>query len=70
LTFIEAKALLSRHYVEVNGLLQTPQYTDEKDKSLGIWDSVFLDGYDLHLPFGVNYYGPVLFVMKLDLLSG
>lgn len=68
LTFIKEKALVSRHYVEANGLVQTSQYTDSKDKRLGIWDSVFLDGYDLHKAYAINHYGPVLFLMKLDLL--
>jgi hypothetical protein len=68
LTFIHEGALLSRGYVEQNSLAQTDQYTDDKDKKLGIWDSVFLDGYDLHKAFDINLYGPVLFVINLDIL--
>lgn len=41
LTFIKAKSLLSRAYVEKNSLDQTEQYTDTKDKKFDIWDSVF-----------------------------
>src|SRR5688572_13876350 len=67
LSFIEKKALLSRSYIETNELVQTPQYTDDKDKKLNIWDSIFLDGWDLHKPFGINFYGPVLFVMDSKL---
>lgn len=69
LTFIEEGALLSRHYVESNGLFQTPQDSDEKDKHYGIWDDVFIDGVDNHFQHKRhNIYGPVLFVLKPELL--
>ena len=69
LSFIKEGALLSRDYVERNGLIQTEQYTDDKDKRLGIWDAVFLDGLDLHRKFGSrNKYGPILFHIELDVL--
>ncbi|OQP65419.1 hypothetical protein A3860_17295 [Niastella vici] len=69
LTYITNDALLSRHYVESLALVQTSQYTDEKDKELGIWDSVFLDGLDLHKKFvKPNKYGPILFYIDLSLL--
>ncbi|WP_332733848.1 hypothetical protein [Flavihumibacter sp.] len=69
LTFISEGALLSRAYVENNGLFQTEQYTDEKDKKLDIWDAVFVDGLDLHEKFSRrNKYGPVLFHMDLKML--
>lgn len=69
LTFISEGALLSRGYVETKGLTQTEQYTDTKDKVLGIWDSVFLDGIDLHRKFArPNKYGPILFYINLDIL--
>lgn len=69
LSFIANDALLSRGYVEQYDLIQTPQYTDDKDKKLGIWDSVFLDGLDLHKKYATrNRYGPVLFHIALDIL--
>src|SRR5688572_816090 len=69
LTFIAARALLSRGYVESHKLDQTEQYTDKKDKELGIWDSVFLDGLDLHKKYVTrNKYGPILFHIDLDML--
>jgi len=68
LTFIKEKAFVSRAYVEDGKLDQTDQYTDTKDKDLGIWDSVFLDAQDLHNHFGINHYGPVLFELDLKLL--
>jgi hypothetical protein len=70
LSFIKEGALLSRQYVEQNALIQTEQYTDEKDKRLGIWDSVFLDGLDLHKKFWRrNKYGPILFHIDLGILK-
>jgi phosphoglycerate dehydrogenase-like enzyme len=69
LTFIEQGALLSRHEVESKGLFQTPQDSDEKDKRYGIWDDVFIDGVDNHFQHKRhNVYGPVLFVLKPELL--
>lgn len=69
ITFIKHRALLSRHYVEANELIQTPQKSDDTDKVVGVWDHVFLDGADLHnLYRRPNNYGPVLFKMKLDML--
>ncbi|MCG2615253.1 hypothetical protein LZZ85_13210 [Terrimonas sp. NA20] len=68
LTFIQEDALLSRAYVEANLLDQTEQYSDGDDKRLGIWDAVFVDGWDLHKEFGRNNYGPVLFKFPIELL--
>lgn len=69
-TFINAKALLSRRYVEVNNLLQTKQRSDDEDKRFGVWDDIFLDGQDLHKRYKrANYYGPILFVLKLSILT-
>jgi len=71
-TFLEQGALLSRGYVEDHGLTQTPQYSDEADKKYGIWHRVFLDHVDIHYrggrKKGPNQYGPVLFVLNLDVL--
>lgn len=69
LSFIGEEALLSRDYIETNELIQTQQYTDQKDKCLGIWNSIFLDGTDLHEKFArINKYGPILFYIDLDIL--
>jgi hypothetical protein len=48
LLYVEQKSLLSRQYVEDNNLYQTSQYTDAKDKILGIYDDIFLDMVDIH----------------------
>lgn len=70
LTFIQQKALLSRRYVEHNNLVQTEQRSDTEDKRYNVWDDVFLDGLDLHKRYRTaNKYGPVLFVMKLEVLQ-
>ena len=69
LTYIEHRALLSRKYVDLNGLKQTVQTSDDKDKKVDVYDDLFLDGTDLHLKYRRNnLYGPVLFILKLDLL--
>jgi len=69
LTFINQNALLSRNHVEVNGLAQTEQKSDNEDRKFNVWDDVFLDGLDLHEKYSrPNKYGPILFVMKLELL--
>ncbi|QNN42621.1 hypothetical protein [Pedobacter roseus] len=68
-TFIEQGALLSRKYVEDNGLVQTEQDSDAIDKIYGIWDDVFLDGVDNHIAHKRdNIYGPVLFLLKPEIL--
>lgn len=68
-TFIEQGGLLSRHYVEENGLYQTPQTSDDIDKLFDVFDDVFLDTTDLHKHFSrQNHYGPVLFKFNLDLI--
>lgn len=69
LTFIRQKALLSRGFVETNNLVQTRQKSDKEDNQFNVWDDVFLDGLDLHSRYTrANHYGPVLFVLKLELL--
>lgn len=71
-TFLEHGALLSRGFVERNGLAQTAQGSDAIDKKFGIWDAVFLDHVDIHLRGGrvkgPNQYGPVLFTLDIDVL--
>ncbi|HNP69286.1 MAG TPA: hypothetical protein PKH16_15375 [Aequorivita sp.] len=70
ITFIENNALLSRNYVELNGLFQSAQKSDSEDKLFDVWDHVFLDGEDLHKRYKrANKYGPVLFRFKLDMLT-
>jgi len=70
ITFIENDALLSRHFVEENGLYQSPQKSDEEDKTYDVWDHIFLDGEDLHKRYATaNKYGPVLFRLSLDILN-
>jgi hypothetical protein len=70
ISFIKAGSLLTRKAVEDDPeLFQTPQNSDAKDKKHEVWDSLFLDGTDHHVVFSRrNYYGPVLFKIKLDLL--
>lgn len=69
-TFIENRALLSRHYVEINNFYQTPQDSGNEDKRYNVWDSIFLDGEDLHKRYNqANRYGPILFKLKLEMLN-
>jgi len=69
LTFIENRALLSRKYVQDNGLKQTPQRSDAEDVAYNVWDDVFMDGFDIHKKYKTpNKYGPILFVMKPEVL--
>lgn len=71
-TFLERGGLLSRGFVEHNGLKQTLQTPDEDDKKFGVWDRIFLDQVDIHERAGKkkapNQYGPVLFPLDLDIL--
>lgn len=68
-TFLRNGGLLSRGYVEDNGLLQTPQQSDDIDKKYGIQYDIFFDDCDIHLRSNnVNYYGPVLFKFSVDVL--
>ncbi len=68
-TFLSEAALLSRGYVQDNGLPQTPQASDSIDKKYRIWNDVFLDTIDIHVRASRrNYYGPVMFVLNIDLL--
>jgi hypothetical protein len=68
-TFLENGGLLSRQYAEAKQLFQTPQKSDSKDKELGIYNDVFLDGVNVSLSvLNYNFYGPVLFGFELELL--
>lgn len=69
-TFFSCGGLLSRGTVQDRNLLQTPQYTDELDQRYGIWYDIFLDSSDHHFRSrNVNYYGPVLFKLSLNVLT-
>jgi hypothetical protein len=69
LLYLEQKSLLSRQFVEENNLCQTLQYTDEKDKALGIYDNIFLDIVDIHSYLSrPNFYGPFLFIFDIEIL--
>ena len=71
-TFLEQGGLLSRGFVEDHHLQQTAQYTDQDDRKYAIWHLVFVDHVDIHerggRSRGPNKYGPVLFVLDLDIL--
>lgn len=70
ITFIEQCGLLSREYVEKNGLKQTEQYTDGTDKYFNIWNDIFFDTCDIHeRASNINQYGPVLFKLSLSILE-
>ncbi len=68
-TFLQQKGLVSRNYSEIRDLPQTSQYSDEADKRYGIWNDIFTDGADIHQRARYpNQYGPVLFVLPIDIL--
>jgi hypothetical protein len=68
-SFAYLGGLVSRESIEKYGLTQTWQRTDSTDKRFRIWDDIFLDSVDIHARVSnINFYGPVLFKMKLDLL--
>jgi hypothetical protein len=46
ISFLKSGGLLSRERGEKLG--QTSQYTDDKDKQLGLWDKVFVDTLNIH----------------------
>ncbi|SHM43052.1 hypothetical protein [Flavobacterium chilense] len=70
ITFLKQKSLLSRKYVEDNGLIQTTQYSDAKDKRFNILDDIFLDAMDIHSEFKrPNKYGPFLFSFSTELIK-
>lgn len=69
-TFIESNGLLSRGAVENQNLIQTLQKSDHADKINGVWNDIFLDVVDMHEYFPrENFYGPVLFKFKLEILK-
>lgn len=69
LLYLKKRALLSRAYVEKRGLYQTPQWTDQSDKKLHVWNDIFLDTVDIHeRASNSNQYGPVLFALDWKIL--
>ena len=69
-TFLEQGGLLSRKYIEDNGLIQTPQKSDEIDKKFNIWNDIFFDAINISKYYDrYNLYGPVLFCFNLDMLK-
>lgn len=71
LSFLKNQGLCSRQYIEdTPDSHQTGQYSDKTDKKLGVYNDIFFDSVDIHKRTrGVNYYGPIMFVYSLDLLS-
>jgi len=70
LTIIKAKSLISRYQVETDGLSQSFQRSDGKDKKYDVWDHIYLDGTDHHKKYSQsNFYGPVLFIFNLEVLT-
>lgn len=69
LSQIRCGGLASRQLVESHGLPQTNQISDNDDKRYGIWGDIFLDTVDIHSRMSNrNHYGPVLFVLKVEIL--
>jgi len=69
LSQLRLAGLASRALVERNKLPQTNQITDDEDREYGIWGDVFVDTVDIHRRLSNrNMYGPVLFVMNVDVL--
>ena len=63
LSFLRNDGLLSRYYVKTHPATchQTPQYTDETDRQLGVDNDIFFDVeniWDLNM---TCFYGPVVF---------
>jgi len=68
-TFLQQGGLLSRGFVEDHGLNHTAQFSDQSDKTNGIWHRIFLDHVDIHdRAREKNLYGPVLFQFDLNIL--
>lgn len=71
-TFLEQGGLFPRGTVEAYGWKQTPQYSDNDDKSLGIYYDLFFDSVDIaarNSQKGYNQYGPVLFQFSTDVID-
>ena len=69
-SFLKEKALCSRSYIDNHHLAQTPQSSDEKDKSNKVWDCIFLNFVDIHAQCKqICYYGPVSFEVNVEILK-
>jgi hypothetical protein len=69
-SFLKEGGLLSRGAVESKSLLQTGQKSDDIDKLYGVWNDIFLDDLDIHQRSKKhNFYGPVLFRFKTEILT-
>jgi len=69
-TFLENGGLYSRGAIEMRGLSQTSQISDETDKNVDVFSDIFFDSVDIHQRIGqLNKYGPVEFVFSIDLLD-
>ncbi|HWK03770.1 MAG TPA: hypothetical protein VNS58_09065 [Puia sp.] len=69
MTFMQVGGLLSRGEVENRKLFQTYQSSDEKDKTVGVWNDIFLDTIDLHGHFPwQNVYGPLSFEISIEFM--
>ena len=71
-TYLEQGGIVSRGFAEDHSLQQSAQPSDELDRKYGIWHSIFLPHVDIHDRQGQtkapNLFGPVLFVLDLDVL--
>ncbi|WP_110955000.1 hypothetical protein [Anaerosinus massiliensis] len=73
LGFIKNGGLFSRGEMERRNINQTEQDSDYVDRKYNVWDDIFLDTVDLHGYIYSQYsrqniYGPVLFILKSELL--
>jgi len=69
-SFLRQAKLLSRGTLVELGLPQTPQRTDQLDRSFGLWYDVFLDTVDIHYRARRrNNYGPVLFEFNMEIFE-
>jgi hypothetical protein len=71
-TYLQQGGIVSRGFAEDHGLQQSAQPSDELDKKYGIWHTIFVPHVDIHDRQGQtkapNLFGPVLFVLDLDVL--
>lgn len=69
LSFLQAKGICSRDYLDRMFLSKTYQYTDAKDKKFDVYNDLFFDSVDIHeRAHGINFYGPVTFVFDVRAL--
>ena len=71
-TYLRQGGIVSRGFAEDHRLQQSAQPTDELDRKYGIWHTIFVPHVDIHDRQGQtkapNLFGPVLFVLDLDVL--